>query len=268
MARNNIKRERNKFILNAIIVIVIIFIALSLLIRLAENSGIKLSERVKTETGEKQSNANEIKSDEQITPGNIEMKLPAVDAEGKGVTTALRVEAREGNGKTLVDIDNVLFWADTQQSIRIASLVAQNITNKKIDNFDLTYSVEANASVIGGPSAGAALAIATIAALENKKPREDVMITGTINHDGSIGPVSGILEKAEAAKKANATIFLVPLLQSRDIVYETSKHCEKFGLTEICTTETKPKRIDVSNETGITIQEVETIQDAMKYFFD
>ncbi len=259
------KRRENGFVLKAVMLLVLVFIFLSLLIKVTENIGPKLKD-VSNKINETQETS--IKDRGKISPGNIKMQLPAINADGKGVTTILRVEARKGDGKTLVDIDDILFWSDTQHSIRIANLVAQNITSREIDDYDLIYSVEANASVIGGPSAGAALTLATIAAIEDKNLRDDIMITGTVNHDGTIGPVSGIIEKAEASKKAGATIFLVPLLQSRDIVYETSRHCEKFGVTEICTTETRPRRIDVSNQTGIDIKEVETIQEAMGYFFE
>lgn len=197
----------------------------------------------------------------------ISMYLPAVDADGKGVNTILTIEVTPGTGRTLTDIDNLLFWADTQHSIRIARRVAENITGKRMEDYDIVYTIEANATLIGGPSAGAALAIATIAALEGKKLNDNVMITGSINHDGSIGPVSAILEKAKAAKEAGVTLFLVPLLQSRDVIYETSEHCENFGSTEICTTETKPRKVDVAYETDIEIVEVASVQDAMEYFF-
>lgn len=199
----------------------------------------------------------------------IKMYLPAVDAEGNGTTTVLTVEATLGTGRTLTDIDNLLFWADTQHSIRIARRVAENITGKKMGDYDIVYTIEApNATLIGGPSAGAALAIATIAALESRPLREDVMITGGINHDGTVSPVSAILEKAQAAKKAGATLFLVPLLQSRDVIYEESEHCETFGNSEICTTETRPRQVDVEKEAGLQIKEVETISNAMNYFFE
>lgn len=193
--------------------------------------------------------------------------LPAVDSEGNGVITLLVVEAVPGSGRTLVDIDNLLFWGDTQHSIRIAKNVASNITGIDVNNYDLVYNIYANASVIGGESAGAALTIATIAVLQNKTLRDDVIITGTINHDGTIGPVQAILPKAKAAKENNATLFLVPLLQSIDIVYETREHCEKFGPTEFCTSEKIPKRIDISEETGIELKEVSSVQEALQYFF-
>lgn len=197
---------------------------------------------------------------------SVMIYLPAVDNEGNGVITLLVVEAIPGSGRTLVDIDSLLFWADTQHSIRIAKNVAANISQANISNFDLIYNIYANASVIGGESAGAAITIATIAVLQNKSLRDDVMITGTINHDGTVGPVQAILPKAKAAKSVNASVFLVPLLQSRDVVYETRKHCEKFGPTEVCTIEQVPKKVNISKEVAIEVKEVETIREALEYF--
>jgi len=208
---------------------------------------------------------------EFISFGNSTMTglyIPAVDAEGNGSYTILSVEAMPGSGRVLVDIDSLLFWSDTQQSIRVARNVAENITGKNLNKYDLVYSIYANASTVGGPSAGAAIAIATISALENKKINKSVMITGTVNHDGSIGPVGNIIEKAKAAKELNAELFLVPLLQSRDVIYEITKNCEKFGLSEVCTVEQIPKKINIGDEVGIKIKEVETIQEAMKYMLN
>lgn len=196
----------------------------------------------------------------------IRMKLPAVDAGGNGVVTELDVEAMPGSGRILVDIDNLLFWDDTQQSMRIARNVASNITGLNASKYDFVYNIYANASIIGGPSAGAALAIATIASLEGKKLNESVMITGSINHDGSIGPVGEILAKAKAAKNVNATLFLVPMLQSRDVTYNTVKHCEKYGWTEVCTIEQIPEKIKVGEQAGINIVEVSTVKEAFDYF--
>ena len=204
-----------------------------------------------------------------ISVGNatlVSINVPAVDAAGNGVSTTLFVEAMPGSGRVLLDINNLLFWADTEHSIRVARLVAANVTGLNVEKYDLVYYIEANASIIGGESAGAALAVATIAALQNKSLNQSVMITGTINHDGTIGPVAGILEKAKAAKDVDATLFLVPLLQSRDVTYETKKHCEKFGFTEICTIEQIPKKVNVGEQTGIMVREVETIQEVLDYF--
>ena len=137
------------------------------------------------------------------------IKVPAVDSNGDGVITSLVVEVTKGTGKTLIDIDSVLFIADTQSSIRTAKEVAAQYTGKDLNKYDIIYHLDTNASIIGGPSAGAALTIATISALENQKIKDNIVITGTIQADGTIGEVGGILDKAKAAKLSEANLFLV-----------------------------------------------------------
>lgn len=194
--------------------------------------------------------------------------VPAVDQSGKGVATNLTVQVVPGSGKALVNIDKLLFWVDTQNSIRTARSVAENVLGVNISYYDLVFTIEANATVIEGPSAGAALTVATIAALGNKSINQDVMMTGTINHDGTIGPVGEILVKANAAKDVGAKMFLVPVSQSTVVTYELRRHCEIIGWTEICTTETIPKKVDVANETGIDIVEVANIEEALEYIIN
>ncbi len=267
------EKGKTKTILVYLLVIIGIFILLNLLML-----ALQFSQKQSSKSAIEEKQAGTERKEEKIsyepvlfiangTETTVEMKLPAVDTNKSGVVTTLKVTAKPGTGRTLVDIEGLLFWADTQQSIRTARQVAANITKIDINAVDLIYTIKAQASLIGGPSAGAALTIATIAALQGKKPEGDIMMSGAINHDGTIGPVSEILEKAKAAKESGATLFLVPLLQGKEVVYETVEHCEKYGGVEFCTQETQPKRVDVTKEAGIEIKEVENIQDAMSYFF-
>ena len=196
----------------------------------------------------------------------VKMKLPAVDSDGEGVLTDMAVEIMNGTGRILVDIDSLLFWADTQQSIQIARDVAANISGKNVSNYDLVYNIYANASIIGGPSAGAAITLATIAALERKPLNDSVMITGTINEDGSIGKVGDVFEKSQAAKSGNATLFLVPEGQGYKTISKTKKECEQYGKVEICTINQVTEKLDFNNNSVIRIVEVKNIKDALQYF--
>jgi len=203
----------------------------------------------------------------EIKHNIVYLKLPAVDNEGNGVITLLKVEIVPGTGKILTDINNLFFWVDTQNSIRTAQRVAQNITGVDLSKYDLTYSVETNASLIGGPSAGAALTIATIAAAENKNLSENVMITGTINSDGSIGPVGEVLAKAKASKDVGAKIFLVPEGQATQTYYKPVQNCSSIGSLRYCTIEYQQEKIDINKNAAINVKEVANIKDAIPYFF-
>ena len=209
-----------------------------------------------------QSSTNQL----SLAENEVKMVIPAVDDNGKGVTTLLKVQAKPGTGKVLIDVNNLFFFVDTQNSIRTAREVAQNISGVDLSKVDLTYSVDANVSAVEGPSAGAALTIGTIAAVEGKPINSSVIITGTINPDGTIGPIGAILEKAQAAKSVGATLFLVPQGQGTTSTYKPVQTCKNLGPLIYCTSDYQGAKTDISSATGITVKEVSTVRDALNYF--
>jgi uncharacterized protein len=195
-----------------------------------------------------------------------EINLVAVDQDGNGVTTPLTVEVIQGSGMVLTDIEKLLFWVDTQYSIQTARNVAVNITQTDMDNYDLIYSIKSDATLIGGPSAGAALTIATIAALENKTLKKDIIITGTIEPDGSIGQVGGVLEKAQAASDVGVKVFLVPPGQGEQTYLKPNETCTRRGGFLFCETVYEQITINIGEDTGISVIEVDNINEALQYF--
>jgi len=210
----------------------------------------------------------QLSSQSQTVSKTITINIPAVDDQGNGVITKLKVQALSGEGRTLVNVDNLLFWVDTQFSIRTAKEVAQNITQINLSNVDLIYDIETNASIIEGESAGAALTVATVAAIQNKTVNQSVIITGTINSNGDIGPIGGVIAKAKAAKDVGATLFLIPDGQSIQVNYIPEQRCEKVGPITYCKTDYKQETIDISKDIGIDVKEVSNVQEALKYFIE
>ena len=196
----------------------------------------------------------------------ILLSLPAVDGKGNGVLTDMSVQAILGEGRILTDIEVILFLLDTQQSIQTANKAAENYLNKKMDNVDLTYTIKVNGTnVVGGPSAGAAFAAATIATLENKSLRDDVIITGTVEDNGSIGQVGSIIAKGKAAKEGGYARFLVPEGEKNLLEYRREKECESFGSERICDIKYNAVEVDVEREIGIEVIEVSDITEALNY---
>ncbi|MFH1473885.1 MAG: S16 family serine protease [Candidatus Aenigmatarchaeota archaeon] len=195
-----------------------------------------------------------------------EINLVAVDQEGNGVSTPLTVEAIPGDGKVLTDIEKLLFWVDTQYSIQTARNVAINITKKNMNDYDLIYSIKTEATLVGGPSAGAALTLATIAALQNKTLKNDIIITGTVDPDGSIGQVGGVLEKAQAASDVGIKVFLVPPGQGEEVYLRPNETCERKAGFIFCETIYEQVTINIGDSVGISVIEVENIKEAMAYF--
>ena len=77
---------------------------------------------------------------------------------------------------------------------------------------DLPFDVNFRKREIGGPSAGLTYALAVYDLLEEKDIANgrSVATTGTIDLEGRVGQVGGIEDKAVAAKRAKADLFLVP----------------------------------------------------------
>lgn len=204
------------------------------------------------------------------------VKLVAVSSDGEGVVSGLTVEIGPGSGKIMVDT-RPLIGFDFQYAGRIAVKVASDITGYALDdenkglkgaNVLFTVSTQTGESVeiqaVDGPSAGAATAVATIAALENRKVKENVIMTGTINEDGSIGTVGGVFEKAKAANDAGAELFLVPPGQSVVTMYrEVVRQVGHFTFRTY-----EPVSVDLNEYAenvgwNIRIQEVSTIEEAL-----
>ncbi len=171
-----------------------------------------------------------------------ELKLPAVGQNGQGALADLRVYMARGTGKVYVQIDtqNPILNPDTQMSVKLAIDVAKQVSNRDTSGVNLYYDLESKTEVVGGRSATAALAIATISLLRNESLRPDTLITGTLEPDeqGTIGSVKGILAKAIAAKNAGYARLVVPKGESFD------------------------DGTDVARATGMEIVEAETIFDA------
>ena len=134
----------------------------------------------------------------------------------------------------------------------------------------MIYAIEnTDAQLVGGPSAGAALAVATIAAIEQKSVKSDVAITGTIESNGSIGQIGGVLEKADAAGQAGIKLFLVPKGQANPTVYQPKTVQERYGRTIVTRTRYVQATIDLnayaSENYGMQVIEVGTVQEAEQY---
>lgn len=129
-----------------------------------------------------------------------------------GNTADLSLELEKGTGRVFIDTFP-LTKIDTQLSTRFAKDIACSYANVDCSGYDFFYTIRADAQTIGGPSGGAALAVLTASVLRNIPLNESVTITGTINSGGWIGPVGGVIEKIEAARRAGLKKVLVPELE-------------------------------------------------------
>ena len=94
------------------------------------------------------------------------------------------------------------------------------------ERFDFPFEIDIKTGNVGGPSAGLMMALNVYNNLipEDITNSKIIAGTGTIEIDGSVGPVGGIKQKIIAAKKAGAELILVPVANFEEAQpFETDK---------------------------------------------
>lgn len=158
----------------------------------------------------------------------------------QGVTSNVSVSfTTPGSGHIFLDT-RPLAQVDMQGSARLAVRVASAYTGVPVEDKDFYIVVRGDSPVVGGPSAGGVLAVAATAALKGWSIRPGSFMTGTINLDGSIGPIGGLPQKAEAAAAEGGSVLVFPAGQEevreapgpfdRPAVVRMSEHCARLQL--------------------------------------
>jgi Lon-like protease len=84
--------------------------------------------------------------------------------------------------------------------------------------YDFPVEVQIDTGDVGGPSAGLAF---TLTILDELSPGDltggqEIAVTGTIESDGTVGPIGGVAQKAVAAQRAGARLFIVPRAEAAE----------------------------------------------------
>ncbi|MDE1867868.1 MAG: hypothetical protein KGI08_09205, partial [Thaumarchaeota archaeon] len=187
----------------------------------------------------------------------------------QGSILKITVEVRDGTGLILVNTA-IPTGVDFQSSAHTAVMVAQNVTEIDLAKKDIIFSVSSannqDLQAVDGGSAGGAMTVLLVSELLGKQINNHVLMTGTIQPDGTIGPIGAADEKADAAGQYGAKIFLVPLGQAVVSVQSCSEKNEGPITYQTCTTEQKPLAPIMQSKYGMQVIEINTIQDALKYF--
>jgi predicted S18 family serine protease len=213
----------------------------------------------------------QLNTSSSLLQGFAVLQGPAVLQDETGTITQgtmlnISVEIRPGQGRVLVET-KPLMGIVFQDAANTAVFVAQNVTGKSLTGSDVIFSVEAQDQVpaVDGPSAGALMTALTIAALTGQDPNPSVTLTGTIDSNGHVGAIGGVVEKAQAAKDSGKSELLLPRENAQLVQYtETTRRIGRF--TYIART---PNLIDakqyIEKEIGIQVTYVDTINDVQKY---
>jgi predicted S18 family serine protease len=185
----------------------------------------------------------------------------------KGALLDISVEIRPGKGRVLVQT-TPLMGMIFQDAANTAVFVAENKTGRQLSGSDIIFSITApdKAPGVDGSSAGALMTLLTISAIDNNPRLNDsITLTGTIDNEGNIGPIGGVLEKAQAAKAGGKTLFLIPRENSKLVTYKYVER--KLGGFTIVARE--PEVLDaeeyLEEKVGINIEYVDTIDDVLRY---
>ncbi len=180
----------------------------------------------------------------------------------KGGVADLHLEIKPGTGRVYMDTFP-LTKLDTQISIRFAKEIACDyIGTLDCSRYDFFYTIRSDSIIIGGPSAGAALTMLTIATLHDWDFDQKHAVTGTINPGGFIGTVGGVEAKIEAAAKSGLNKVMIP---KGSLSIEESVMNFTEGMENKSFEDTKDVR-QMAQNYGLEIVEVSTLDEVVHQF--
>lgn len=103
-----------------------------------------------------------------------------------------------------------------KDSVFNAATVIRKITGEDLSFYDVHVNVVGGGN-IDGPSAGLAITLAILSAIEDKPLRQDIAITGEISLSGHIKPVGGIPEKIYGAIQGGIKNIIIPKENIKDV---------------------------------------------------
>ena len=232
----------------------------------------------------KPAEAKPVRTPSVVIPGNTSRSIAAVAvkqvlvsdgffqrAQYQGLVMNITVDIKDGRGLVLVNTE-IPAGVDFQTSARTAVKVAQDsVPGADLSHKDVIFSItsgdkESDLQAVDGPSAGAAMTLLLVSELKSQDLGKDVLITGTIEQDGTVGPVGGVPEKALAAGQYGAKTLLVP---KGEAVYQ-SQTCEEHQQGPIvyrsCREESKPLSPATEEKYGMKVVEIQNISEALQYF--
>lgn len=150
--------------------------------------------------------------DDGTVAGGIEPAKVEVQSIGEpGFTLSLEDIAAEGAGDQ---------WQAASSS---AAAVGTLLSGADPNDVDVSFEVT---GPIDGPSGGAALTVGVLAAIRGDDLASGVTMTGTVNPDGSIGPVTNVATKVRAAAEDGYETVLIPVGTETEFDAETGEEIE------------------------------------------
>ena len=134
---------------------------------------------------------------------------PAVlSNQDKGIITVISLNITQGNGTISVGGPDSV-GSSTIQSAQDAVQYASYYTGITESDYNFDFYI-GNTTNVSGPSAGLAMTLLTISAIDQKQLLQNFTLTGTILPNGDVGMIGGVYDKISAARTDNLKYVLVP----------------------------------------------------------
>ncbi|WP_256623113.1 S16 family serine protease [Methanolobus chelungpuianus] len=186
----------------------------------------------------------------------------------EGAMLDISVEMVPGRGRVLVQtvpLMGVIF----QDTANMAVSLAQERTGADLSQSDIIFSITANEEIPGvdGPSAGALMTVLVLSSINSTPLNPLVTVTGTIDEQGNVGAVGGILEKAEISEQTGKELILIPEENRQlEITSETGRSVGGIVISE-GESEIVDAESYIEEEIGIEVEYVSDLDDILQYVF-
>jgi predicted S18 family serine protease len=134
-----------------------------------------------------------------------------------GELVGISLFMKPGHGGILLDVSKNTFGADIQDTLPLIKSYAQAFTGKSLAYKDIIIAMDTQAENIQGTSGGAAIVIGLIAMSENLTLKDDIVISGVLQPDGTLGSVSSLDQKIAVADSLGVGEFLIPKVQCASV---------------------------------------------------
>lgn len=159
-------------------------------------------------------------SDDVLDPGDRIIEVEGTPIEGvedlgqmlrgrePGDVVSMRIERPDTDGFLDVDVELTSSPDDPDRTI----VGFYPFDTRRVE---LPFELDIDTGTIGGPSAGLAFTLTLIDELTEGELTggRQVAVTGTIELDGTVGPIGGLRQKASAVAQTGVDVFIVPAAQ-------------------------------------------------------
>jgi Lon-like protease len=180
-------------------------------------------------------------SDQMLDPGDRIVRVDGVTIDGVEDLSQLLVDKEPG--------DTVEITLDRPQvgelTVTVELTVSPTEPDRTIIGFvpfdtrrvELPFELDIDTGEIGGPSAGLAFTLTLIDELTEGELTGDrsIAVTGTIELDGSVGPIGGLAQKASAVDQAGVDVFIVPAAQGEEDIARAREAAPDMEIIPVAT---------------------------------